>query len=117
MAQQSITVNAKTRTEFGKNASRRLRRNGIIPGTVYGRGEAAISLSLDPKVIMAILHSHSGQNTIFELSVDGQSPSHTLIKDYQRDPVKGHLLHLDLVHIDMTQKLIVRVPIEVVGVP
>lgn len=114
---QNVVVNATIRAEFGKNAARRIRRAGKIPATVYGRGEEATSLSLDPKVIMAILHSQSGQNTILELSIDGSAKSHALIKDFQRDPVKGHLLHLDLLLIDMTHKLKVQVPIEVVGQP
>ena len=113
----SITVNATRRTDFGKNASRRLRRSGGIPATVYGQGKEAASLTVDPKVIWGILHSHAGQNTIFELAVDQSDTSHALIKDFQRDPVKGNLLHVDLLRIDMTHKLTLRVPVEITGTP
>jgi large subunit ribosomal protein L25 len=113
----SMTVNASRRTDFGKNASRRLRRSGGIPATVYGQGKEAASLTVDPKVIWGILHSHAGQNTIFELAVDQGDTSHALIKDFQRDPVKGNLLHVDLLRIDMTHKLTLRVPVEISGTP
>ena len=113
----SITVNASRRTDFGKNASRRLRCSGGIPATVYGQGKEAASLTVDPKVIWGILHSHAGQNTIFELAVDQGDASHALIKDFQRDPVKGNLLHVDLLRIDMTHKLTLRVPVEISGIP
>jgi large subunit ribosomal protein L25 len=113
----SITVNASRRTDFGKNASRRLRCSGGIPATVYGQGKEAASLTVDPKVIWGILHSHAGQNTIFELTVDQGDTSHALIKDFQRDPVKGNLLHVDLLRIDMSHKLTLRVPVEISGTP
>ena len=113
----SIIVNASRRTDFGKNASRRLRRSGGIPATVYGQGKEAASLTVDPKVIWGILHSHAGQNTIFELAVDQDDASHALIKDFQRDPVKGNLLHVDLLRIDMSHKLTLRVPVEISGIP
>ena len=113
----SIIVNASRRTDFGKNASRRLRCSGGIPATVYGQGKEAASLTVDPKVIWGILHSHAGQNTIFELAIDQGDTSHALIKDFQRDPVKGNLLHVDLLRIDMTHKLTLRVPVELSGTP
>jgi large subunit ribosomal protein L25 len=111
----SITVSASRRNDFGKNASRRLRRSGSIPATAYGQGKEAASLTVDPKVIWGILHSHAGQNTIFELAIESGDTSHVLIKDFQRDPVKGNLLHVDLLRIDMTHKLTIRVPIEITG--
>lgn len=114
---QSITVNSATRKEFGKNAMRRLRKAGVVPATVYGQGKQASSLSLDPKMMTEILHSHAGQNTIFELTIDGKDKCHALIKDFLLDPVKGNLLHLDLLRIDMKAKLTVKVPIETVGLP
>jgi large subunit ribosomal protein L25 len=70
---------------------------------------------LDPKIVNGILHSHAGQNTIFELTVDGQDTTHALIKDFQLDPINGKLLHVDLLRIDMTTKLKVKVPFEIVG--
>jgi large subunit ribosomal protein L25 len=113
----SITVSASRRSEFGKNASRRLRVSGRIPATVYGQGKEAQSVQLDPKVIWGILHSHAGQNTIFELALEGGETSHALIKDFLRDPIKGNIMHVDLLRIDMTHKLTLRVPIEISGVP
>ncbi len=62
---QMITVETQPRGEFGKNASRRMRAAGMIPATVYGLNEAPVSLSVDPKVMFRILHSSTGQNTLF----------------------------------------------------
>jgi len=114
---QMITVETQPRGVFGKNASRRMRSAGLIPATVYGLYEDPVSLSVDPKVMYRILHSSSGQNTLFELAVHSRKNAYVLIKDFQRDPVKGNLLHIDFLRIDMTKKLIVQVPLEIVGVP
>ncbi len=114
---EMITVETQSREVFGKNASRRLRKAGQIPATLYGLKQEPVSLTVDPKVIFRILHSSSGQNTLFKLAVSGQSSPHVLIKDFQREPVKGTLMHVDFLRIDMSKKLHVQVPLEFTGVP
>lgn len=113
---ESITVSAAERNERGKNAARRLRVQGRIPGVVYGRGKKAVAVSLDPKMLWNILHSGSGHNTIFSLDLGGKAQS-VMIKEYQLDPIKGSILHADLLTIAMDQKMKFEVPIEIDGEP
>jgi large subunit ribosomal protein L25 len=113
---QDVKVQAEARQEFGKNASRRLRRSGRIPGILYGQGMDATALSVDPKEVVRILSSDAGRNTIFKLTV-GSEAKDVLIRDYQLDPVKGTLMHADFQAIAMDEVMVFEVPIEMVGVP
>ena len=110
-----LAVRAETREEFGKNNNRRLRTQGRIPAVVYGQGISPIAVSVDPGDLYRILHSETGHNTIFKLTIGGNSRD-VLIKDYQLDPVKGNFLHADFHAISMDEALIFEVPVEVVGV-
>lgn len=111
------TLEAHQRTDLGKNQVRRLRQRGLIPAVFYGKGQQPTLLAVDPKAVHQVLHSETGQNTIFSLKVDGTSQANVLIRDYQLDPVKGTLLHVDFLHVAMDVKLKVTVPIEVAGTP
>jgi large subunit ribosomal protein L25 len=112
-----FTVEAEPREDFGKNAARRMRRTGRIPGVVYGGGGPVIPLTVDPDGIRRILHSESGHNAIFTLEVRGKAPARVMIRDWQSEPVHGDLLHVDLVRIALDAKLKVKVPIHVTGEP
>jgi large subunit ribosomal protein L25 len=81
---------------------------------VYGAGKNAVSVSVDPRQVSRILHSVSGHNTIFDLAVDGERTK-AMIVDWQYEPIKGSLLHIDLKRIAMDQKLTVMVPIVLKG--
>jgi large subunit ribosomal protein L25 len=94
-----------------------VRRDGKVPGVLYGAGENAVAVSLDPRQISRILHSQTGHNTIFDLTLEGGKPSKAMIVDWQYEPIKGALLHIDLKRIAMDQKLHVRVPIVLKGEP
>jgi large subunit ribosomal protein L25 len=98
----------------GKNEARRLRATGQIPAIVYGAKKESISVSVNPKQITKILHSESGHNTIFDLKV-GNSQDKVMIVDWQFDPIKDSLLHIDLKRIQMNQAIRVKVPINLVG--
>ncbi|HEX7286469.1 MAG TPA: 50S ribosomal protein L25 [Candidatus Angelobacter sp.] len=110
------TVEAQTRPDSsrGKNEARRLRASGRIPATVYGAKKQTLAVSVDPKQISRILHSESGHNTIFDLKVGGEN-SKVMIVDWQYDPMKDTLLHIDLKRIAMDEKMRVSVPIHLVG--
>jgi large subunit ribosomal protein L25 len=113
---KDMVVEVKGRAVLGKNASRRLRRQGLIPAVVYGAGDAPVSVVLEPKSLLQILHSESGANTIFQLSLEGDDQRrHVMIKDYQTDPVKDRLMHADLLRIQMDEVIEVDVPVHVVG--
>jgi len=107
-------VDAKPRQGGGKNDARRLRKTGMIPGVLYGAGQDSQAVSVDPKQMSRILHSESGHNSIFDLSLDGQTAK-VMIVDWQYEPIKGALLHVDLKRIAMDKVLQVSVPIVLKG--
>jgi large subunit ribosomal protein L25 len=116
MAEQEV-VAAKTREgKFNKNAARRVRVAGMIPGVLYGAKEPAIAVELDPKQITRILHSDSGHNTIFDLEI-GAGRTKAMIVDWQYEPIKGKLMHIDLKRIAMDKAIRVKVPILLEGIP
>jgi len=102
---------------FNKNAARRVRVEGKIPAVVYGAGQDSVAVTVDPRVITKILHSDSGHNTIFDLDVTGSTVVKAMIVDWQHEPIKGALLHIDLKRIAMDKMMTVSVPIQLVGVP
>jgi large subunit ribosomal protein L25 len=107
-------VEAKPRQGGGKNDARRLRQTGMIPAVVYGAGKQSAAIAVDPKQMKRILNSESGHNSIFDLSLDGQSAK-VMIVDWQYEPIKGALLHVDLKRIAMDKVLQVSVPIVLKG--
>lgn len=107
-------VEAQPREAGSKNVARRVRKQGKVPAVVYGAGKQPVSVSLDPKQVSRILHSESGHNTIFDLQLDGERTK-AMIVDWQYEPIKGALLHLDLKRIAMDQRLKVAVPIMLKG--
>ena len=109
-------LEAEPRTAGNKNEARRVRRGGKIPAVLYGAGKDALALSLDPRQVSRILHSETGYNTVFELELDGKRTK-AMIVDWQYEPIKGALLHIDLKRIAMDQKLKVNVPIVLKGEP
>jgi large subunit ribosomal protein L25 len=109
-------LEAQPRQPGTKNDARRVRRDGKIPAVVYGAGKQAQPVSVDPRQVSRILHSATGHNTVFDLSLDGERAK-AMIVDWQYEPMKGSLLHIDLKRIAMDQKLRVNVPIELVGEP
>jgi large subunit ribosomal protein L25 len=108
-------IAAQSRTPGGKNVNRRLRQGGKIPAVVYGPGKQPISVSVDPHDVSAILHSETGRNTIFAVSVDGSEHSNAMIRDYQLDPVQGKLIHTDFLEIAMDRLLELTINVEIVG--
>src|SRR5437016_8653170 len=113
-ATETNLLEAQPRTPGNKNDARRVRRSGKIPGVVYGAGKNALSVSLDPRQVSRILHSANGHNRIVDLALDGDR-SKAMIVDWQYEPIKGSLLHIDLKRIAMDQKLTVNVPIVLKG--
>jgi len=109
-------VEAKPREDHsrGKNEARRLRATGRVPAVVYGAKKPTVAVSVDPKQISRILQSESGHNTIFELQVDGDK-ARVMIVDWQYDPLKDKLLHIDMKRIAMDERIKVQVPIHLTG--
>ena len=111
-------ISAVTREgKFNKNAARRVRVAGKIPAVIYGAKEPSVAIELDPKQVQRILHSASGHNTIFDVDVQGSARVKAMIVDWQYEPIKGHLLHVDLKRIAMDKVMMVEVPIHLEGIP
>lgn len=116
---KDITINASPRDGVGKGPTRRLRAQGMIPAAVYGEGGSSLAVAVNAKEIANILRSDTGHNTIFKLALaqSDAEPANVIIKDYQVDPVKGRLLHADLLRLSMTTVTRVSVSIETIGEP
>ena len=114
---KDITIAAETRDSRGKNEARRLRAHGSMPAVVYGGAPGPLPVAVNPKELTAILNSKTGHNTIFNLNVTGKETTPVMIIDWQYDPIKDSLLHVDLKRIDLTQRITVKVPVVTVGDP
>ncbi|MCB0870175.1 MAG: 50S ribosomal protein L25 [Solirubrobacterales bacterium] len=112
MSSERATLNATTRTEFGTRTSRRLRREGKVPGVVYADGKEATSFqveSRDARVILGEGHA------LFDLQIEGSDSVPVVVKEQQHHPVRGDLQHLDLQQVDLNQAIQSEVPIELTG--
>jgi len=110
----SFKIKVEKREIFGKNASRRLRREGMIPAILYGSGSSNVPLTLKKQDVFMILKSDTGENTVFQVSFDSEIRD-VMIKELQRDPVTDEILHADFVHIAMDKAIRVSVPLVSVG--
>jgi large subunit ribosomal protein L25 len=110
-----IVVNAESRSERGKNAARRLRVKGLIPAVVYGGKGDAVPVSVDPKVLLRVLRSETGRNTILKMDLGAGGKTSAILKQWQLDPVKENFLHADFYRIAMDVALRVKVPVAVKG--
>ena len=100
----NVTIKAEPRDSRGKNEARRLRAGGLAPAVVYGVGFDPVAVAVSPKEVTGILRSRAGHNTIFNIDLNGQS-SPVMIVDWQHDPIKGRLLHVDLKRIDPDRRM------------
>ena len=114
-ATETNVLEAQPRTPGNKNDARRVRAAGKVPAVLYGAGKDAAALALDPRQVSRILNSKTGYNTIFDLTLDGGERTKAMIVDWQYEPIKGSLLHIDLKRIAMDQRLKVEVPIVLKG--
>src|SRR6187397_1261395 len=113
------TLQAEKRETRGKNEARRLRASGRIPAVVYGTEKnKATEIAVDPRVLLRILHSESGVNTLIGLNGAGLAAGgKVLVKEYQLDPIDHRLLHADFYAVAMDKKLTVTVPVVLKGEP
>jgi large subunit ribosomal protein L25 len=111
-------VEAKPREgKFNKNAARRVRVAGKIPAVLYGAGHDPVAVEVDPKQISRILYSESGHNTIFDVKVGEQAAAKAMIVDWQLEPIKDQLIHIDLKRIALDKALQVSVRVKLMGIP
>ena len=114
---KDISITAEGRDSRGKNEARRLRAKGSVPAVVYGGPEGATAVAVSPKELTRILNSKTGHNTIFNLNLPGNATTPVMIVDWQFDPIKDSLLHADLKRIDLTKRIVVKVPVVTHGDP
>ena len=114
---REITVAADVRASRGKNEARRTRAAGKIPAVIYGAFQDPVSVAVNPREIVKIIHSDTGLNTIFNLAIGGGETTPVMLVDRQVDPIKGNILHADFKRIDLTKKLRVWVPVIAEGEP
>jgi large subunit ribosomal protein L25 len=114
-------LEATVRTTIGKNEARRTRREGKVPAVVYGAASEgasrdAVSISVEPKALLKILHSEAGANTLISLKLDG-TDTKVLVKDFQLDPVTHQVLHADFYRVAMDRMIEVTIPVLIKGEP
>src|SRR6202161_2723108 len=117
MAEQEVVAAKPREGKFNKNAARRVRVAGKIPAVIYGAGQDAIAVEVDPKQISRILFSETGHNTIFDVEVAGSATAKAMIVDWQREPIKDKLIHIDMKRIALDKLLQVKVRVKLIGIP
>lgn len=114
---EQISMASEPRDKTGKCPSRRLRKAGRVPAILYGSGaKGAVQLSLSNKELEKVLHTSAGENVLINLSLeDGKSVKTVMVKEVSRHPLKGSVEHVDLFEVLMDKKVVVEVPIHLVG--
>ena len=114
MAQSQLSVAPRAGT--GKGSARALRRAGLVPGVVYGKGLAACTVAIDPKALKQAIATEAGWNTLITLQGDGPFDGKVVIlKDLQVHPLRRDMTHVDFQAVDLNQKVHVMVPVHVIG--
>ena len=117
MEEVKIKVEVRQDKDKGTSYSKSLRREDFVPAVVYGKGTESKAISIDPSALQRVLQSGgAGMNTLIELSVEGTTRT-VLVKELQREPVRGHPIHTDFYLVDLEKKVEVSVPIHLVGRP
>lgn len=117
MADQA-SLHVATRTDKGKGAARSLRRQGKVPGVIYGHDRSPESLAVDSTALAKLLGDISASTTIVDVTIDDRAPVKTLIREIQRDSLRpAEILHLDFYEIRADEAVTVEVPVHLVGIP
>jgi large subunit ribosomal protein L25 len=109
-------LEATHRDSFGKNEARRIRAAGKVPGVLYGGdSKDATPIVVEPRALLRILHSETGQNTLISLKLEGAGDTRVLVKEFQLDPISHHVLHADFYRVAMDKIIQVTIPVVVTG--
>jgi large subunit ribosomal protein L25 len=112
MADTTTKLEVKSRTADGSRAARRLRRAGRVPGVLYGGGGHSVGFDADARELRLALAS---SGAVMDLSIDGEKATPVVLKEAQRDPVRGHTVHVDLLRVRLDQEIHAVVPLELLG--
>ncbi|MFF4502573.1 50S ribosomal protein L25/general stress protein Ctc [Streptomyces sp. NPDC001401] len=107
-----VKISAESRTEFGKGAARRIRRDSKVPGVLYGHGSDPLHLTLPGHDLLLALRT---PNVLISLDIDGKANELAIPKSVQRDPIKGYLEHVDLLLVKRGEKVTVEIPVHTEG--
>jgi large subunit ribosomal protein L25 len=113
---KTISIEATPRERIGKGGARTARREGRIPGTLYGQGKT-ISLSVDRRDFARKFIAAHGENVIWDVTLPGEAPLKSIAREIQHDPVSRSMLHVDFQHIDMSKTVHVSVVVHLIGEP
>lgn len=113
---EEIVLQAAPRSETGSSAVNRLRRQGLLPGVIYGQGEPK-NVQIDSASFSAMQRQHTSENLMLSLQVEGDTTHKVLVRDVQHHPLTGLPIHVDLYELSMTKRVTVAIPLECVGTP
>lgn len=111
-----VALTAKQRTQFGNGPTRRLRREGFVPGVIYQSGGPSLPFAVGGRELRRVL-SESGRSNVIDLEIEGDRTRPVLLKDWQLDPVRGEIVHVDFQEVDLSQTVEASVPLQLVGTP
>ncbi len=114
---ENLKIEGNIREDFGKNAARRLRRSGRVPAVIYGAGSPCTAITFDPRPIARFIHSEAVHTAVLTMELPGTEPARVMLREWQTDPVRGKLLHVDFVRVARDTRLKLKVPIHVTGEP
>lgn len=116
MAGERVKLEAQERESVGTTAAARLRREGLIPGVIYGHGKKSHAIAIPERQLRAALSGSHGRHAILDVTLAGQKTSHaSILKDFQVDPIRGRITHFDLHEVRLDQPITAQVAIELVG--
>jgi large subunit ribosomal protein L25 len=118
VAGERVKLEVKEREQIGSAASRRLRKEGLVPGVLYGRGKKPHPIAIPERHLRRALTGSHGLHTILDVVLDGQKTTHaSIVKDYQQDVLRGGIAHVDLQEVRLDQPIQAEVVVELVGEP
>jgi large subunit ribosomal protein L25 len=112
-----VTLRAEARTASGSRPAKRLRRRGLVPAVVYGRGIEPISVTVSARELYGALRTEAGANALINVDVDGGESVLTVAREIQRHPVRGDITHLDLIKVSLDEAIQAEVGVEYIGEP
>src|SRR5436190_2962563 len=118
MAGERVKLQVKERDRRGSADARRLRREGLIPGVLYGNGQQPHAICIPERDLRRVLTGQGGLHAILDVVLEGQKTTHaSILKDYQQDPIRGHISHVDLQEVRLDQTIQASVTVQLVGEP
>ncbi len=114
---EQVTLRAQQRVEAGTRPSRRLRRAGMVPGVVYGRGSDAVPVAVNSHDLYVALHTEAGLNALINVEVEGGDTVLAVARELQYHPVRGEITHLDLIKVSLDEAIEAEVALDFVGIP